>query len=219
MSCLEEKMKKIYNQDTINTAICDCIYAGILQSLSVPLFLIEYEAGENISSPFHGNSYLQIVITGTLSIYFIREDGSTYSLSTGGKGYIIGDMELFTDHDNSVLAEATDKLLVLALNTTIYKKELLHNIPFMQLIASNMAKKIVSIMNQDAIYSSLSDRVLNYMYYRCPDMTLCGIEKTAFKLHCSSRQLQRILNTLENKDIITKLGKGTYKIKSLPILK
>lgn len=158
---------------------------------------------------------MQIVIYGSLSIYFIREDGSRYSLSTGGKGYIIGDMELFTEHDNSVLAEATDPLLVLALNTTLYQKELLENIPFMQLIASNMAKKIVSIMNQEAIYSSLSDRVLNYMRYKCPDMTLRGIEKAAFKLHCSSRQLQRILNVLETKDIIKKLGKGTYKIHSL----
>lgn len=38
-------MKKIYNQEAIHTSLCDCPYAELLQSLSLPLFLIEYDAG------------------------------------------------------------------------------------------------------------------------------------------------------------------------------
>ena len=41
---------------------------------------------------------------------------------------------------------------------------------------------------------------------------LKGVEKAAFKLHCSPRQLQRILNDYTADNIIQKIGKGTYRI-------
>lgn len=37
-----------------------------------------------------------------------------------------------------------------------------------------------------------------------------NVGKTAAVLHCSQRQLQRVLKTLCEKDIIRKEGKGTY---------
>ncbi len=64
----------------------------------------------------------------------------------------------------------------------------------------------------DAAPASLSERVLSYMKYRCEDETLKGVEQAAFHLHCSSRQLQRILNQSETSGLIKKLGKGTYKL-------
>ena len=39
-------------------------------------------------------------------------------------------------------------------------------------------------------------------------------EKTAFQLHCSERQLQRIMNEFQSKGMIKKIGKGTYQIKT-----
>ena len=75
-----------------------------------------------------------------------------------------------------------------------------------------MASKIAAIMNQDAVYSTLPDRVMNYMRYKCDDMTLRGIEKAAFRLHCSPRQLQRIMNSFVENDLALKTGKGSYKL-------
>lgn len=64
----------------------------------------------------------------------------------------------------------------------------------------------------DAAPASLTERVLSYMKYKCGDETLKGIEQAAFHLHCSARQLQRILNQCEAAGLVRKLGKGTYRL-------
>ena len=204
-------MKKIYDTSKIDHALLNCKYAEILRGLEVPLFLIEYQTGENISN----YNYFQIVLNGSLSIFFIRDDGSAYSLSIGGENYVIGEMDFFTIKENSVIAEASSPLLTVAIDTTTYKQQLLNNNAFLKLIASTLANKIVSITNNDAAPSSLPDRVLNYMTYKCENQTLIGIEKAAFRLHCSPRQLQRILNQFQENNIVTKTGKGRYVLNGL----
>ncbi len=202
-------MKKIYNISKIAEALDSCIYADTLRSLQVPFFLIEYESGESVSN----YNYFQVVISGDLSISFIRDDGSAYSLSNEGKDYIIGEMDLFVAGDGNVLAEAISSLLTIAIDTVQYKDKLLHNIAFLQLMATTLANKIRTIANADAAPSSLSERTLNYMKFKCNDHILSGIEKTAFRLHCSPRQLQRILNQFEKDNVVTKIGKGRYVMK------
>ncbi len=50
------------------------------------------------------------------------------------------------------------------------------------------------------------------MKYQCRDQKLTGIEKTAFRLHCSARQLQRILSSYEEDGLVVKIGKGAYQL-------
>lgn len=199
-------MKKIYDASKVDETLNTCIYSDTLRSLHVPFFLIEYESGESVSN----YNYFQVVISGNLSISFIRGDGSAYSLSNGGKNYIIGDMDLFVAGDDNVLAEAISPLLTIAIDAVQYKDKLLHNIAFLQLMATTLANKISVMTNADAAPSSLSERTLNYMKFKCDNHILSGIEKTAFRLHCSPRQLQRILNQFEKENVVTKIGKGRY---------
>lgn len=203
-------MKKIYNTSKIDGALNACIYADTLRSLQVPLFLIEYGSGECVSD----HNYFQVVISGDLSISFIRDDGSAYSLSNGSKNYIIGEMDLFVVGDDNVLAEAISPLLTIAIDTVQYKDKLLHNIAFLQLTATTLANKISAMTNADVAPSSLSERILDHMRSKCDDHILSGIEKTAFRLHCSPRQLQRILNQFEKDNVVTKIGKGRYIMKN-----
>ena len=156
--------------------------------------------------------YFQIVISGSLSIYYIRDDGTAYSLSSGAEGYIIGEMDLFTNHESNVYAEASSKVLTIACDSYLHKDKLLNNISFTRFVAATMAKKLEAVMNLDATYSTLGERVINFMTYKCEENILKGIEKAAFKLHCSSRQLQRILNSYENDGVVQKIGKGCYKL-------
>lgn len=116
--------------------------------------------------------------------------------------------------NDNVLAEAISPLLTIAIDTVQYKDKLLHNIAFLQLMATTMANKISAMTNADAAPSSLSERILNYIKFKCDNHVLSGIEKTAFRLHCSSRQLQRILNQFEKDNVVTKIGKGRYIMKN-----
>ena len=52
------------------------------------------------------------------------------------------------------------------------------------------------------------------MKYQCDDHILRRIEKTSEILHCSRRQLQRVLHELVEKDILIKLSKGVYCFKN-----
>ncbi|MDO4490848.1 MAG: hypothetical protein Q4B85_07275 [Lachnospiraceae bacterium] len=153
-----------------------------------------------------------MVVNGSLSISFIRDDGSSYSLSTGNENYIIGEMDFFTTGESNVIAEASSQLTTIAMDTATYREKLLNNNAFLQLIASTMATKMISITNNDAAPSSLSERILNYLKYKCENKTLHGIEKAAYRLHCSPRQLQRILNQFEKDNLVIKIGKGKYQL-------
>ena len=71
---------------------------------------------------------------------------------------------------------------------------------------------MATITALDAAPGSLSQRVLFYMRHKCPSGMLKGLEREAFHLHCSARQLQRILNQLEQQGKVVKTGKGAYRL-------
>lgn len=82
----------------------------------------------------------------------------------------------------------------------------------MNYLAETLAKKLLVAANSGVVDMPLEERVLNHMRYHCENGILVGIEKTAFRLHCSDRHLQRILNQLEMKTVVSKCGKGRYRL-------
>ena len=76
------------------------------------------------------------------------------------------------------------------------EEKLLASNQFLLLICKNIAGKLSAAMMRDAVSSSISERVWNYMQFKCENGILKGLEKTAFQSHCSERQLQRIMNPI-----------------------
>ena len=62
------------------------------------------------------------------------------------------------------------------------------------------------------VYQSIEERFLYYLKYYCYG-SLKSIEEATNYLHCSRRQLQRILKKLCDEGKMIKEGKGKYKIK------
>ena len=149
----------------------------------------------------------QIIVQGTVSIYFIRDDGSVYSLAYGRKNDLLGEMEIFQHQPGNVYAEANDDVICLALSIESSKNALLENCRFLQLVCESLTQKMESITTLDAAPASLKQRVLIYMKYKCKG-ELKGLQQAAFHLNCSARQLQRILNQHESEGIVVKTGKG-----------
>ncbi len=205
-------MKKIFDKSQIQEAVSKCKYKDLLESLSVELFVIEYEPGELISAPWLDNSMFQFVISGELSICFIRDDGSMYSLADGRGAYILGEMELFQIKNSNIFAEVTKRLTSIAFITKKHKEELYQNSRFLYFVGEVMARKIEAIGALEAAPSSLRERVVSYIKFKCENRELRGIEKAAFRLHCSARQLQRVLNEYEKEGVVVKIGKGAYKL-------
>ncbi len=205
-------MEKIYDKKTIKAYITASEYSDVLDSLDIDFYLIKYEKGELVSSPFQDELIFQIVVHGSLNIYFIRDDGTRYSLSKGTVGCLLGDMDIFYPKSSSIYAEAAESLTCLSFSIEKHRGILLADHKFLQLICYSLSEKIGAITAIHAAPGSLTERVLSYMKYKCDDETLKGIEQAAFHLHCSARQLQRIINQSEINGFVKKIGKGTYKL-------
>ena len=165
-----------------------------------------------MTSALRREQWFQVVAEGSLHIYFIRDDGERYSLSSGGADYLLGDMGLFRPAADSIYTEAAEPLTCIALPLEPNRADLLADSLFLQLVCRSLTEKIAAITALDAAPCSLSDRVRTYMRYKCPDGVLKGVEQAAFRLHCSPRQLQRILNRLVETGEAARLGKGTYQL-------
>lgn len=205
-------MERIYDQKIIADCIAKSKYHMVLEAMDIGFYLIKYEKGELVSSPFQNEFLFQIVEQGSINIYFIRDDGTRYSLSNGMTGYFLGDMDIFYPKSSNIYAEAAENLTCIAFSIEKHREMLLSNNGFLALICNSLSAKIGAMTTMDAAPASLMERVVSYMKYKCSDETLKGIEKAAFHLHCSARQLQRILNQCEAAGLVKKLGKGTYKL-------
>lgn len=205
-------MERIYDKQKIAACIAGSKYHIVLDTLDVDFYLISYEKGELVCSPFQNEVLFQIVEQGSINIYFIRDDGTRYALSNGTTDYFLGDMDIFYPKNNNIYAEAAENLTCISFSIEKHRDTLLANAGFLTLICSSLASKIGAITTMEAAPASLTERVMSYMRYKCADETLKGIEQAAFHLHCSARHLQRILNRNESAGLVKKLGKGTYKL-------
>ena len=206
-------MKKVFQKDRIEKALAQSKYREMLERLPVELFLMEYEAGEFLPPPDRENHLLQIVVEGSLSIYYIRDDGSSYALAISQKDEFIGEMEFFGEsRSDGIFAEVTQKLTCLAFSTTANRSALLNDAGLLRAIAESLIRTIKMITMQNAAPLSLQERVYSYMLYKCEGKRLKGVEKAAFQLHCSPRQLQRILNAFVEDKVAKKIGKGAYEL-------
>lgn len=205
-------MKKSYDKTFIEEYLKQTKYGFIMSSLQEHLFVAQYEKNEFVTMPLQQVHLFQIIVQGTVNIYFIRDDGSAYSLANGRKDYLLGDMEIFSHQPNNVYAEANDDVICLALSIEASRGALLKNCQFLQLACESLTQKMEFITTFNAAPASLKQRVLVYMKYKCSNGELKGLQQAAFHLNCSARQLQRILNQHESDGIVIKTGKGTYKL-------
>ena len=122
-------------------------------------------------------------------------------------------MEFFDGGGSEVVfAEVTQKLTCIAFSKGRYRDVLLKDSEFLFILAKSLTNIIDKITMQNASLPSLQERAYSYMLYKCEDQRLKGVEKAAFHLHCSPRQLQRILNSFVKNGTARKIGKGTYEL-------
>lgn len=205
-------MERIFDEKKVAACIAKSKYHSVLDTIDIDFYLTKYEKGEFVSSPFQTESLFQIVEQGSINIYIIRDDGTRYALSNGTTDYFLGDMDIFYPRSGDVYAEAAESLTCIAFSIDKNRETLLSNNGFLALICNSLSTKIGTMTTMEAVPTSLTERVMSYMKYKCDGGILKGIEQAAFHLHCSARQLQRILNQSERAGLVKKTGKGTYKL-------
>ena len=103
-------MERIYDRRKVAACMAKSRYHEVLAGLDLDFYLIKYEKGEFVNSPFQSELLFQIVEQGAVNIYFIRDDGTRYSLSNGKADYLLGDMDIFYPRSGNIYVEAAERL-------------------------------------------------------------------------------------------------------------
>ena len=173
--------------------------------------LLEFQSGEFLTSPNQETQWLLFLVRGTVSIRSIRSDGSEYLLTSDDRFSMLGDVEFVTGKRPSFWAQASTEILALGLPLNQYRAALNQDVPFLHFLLSSLAEKLEASTNDEARNDSLEQRLLRLMELRCPDGELTKVGETAALLHCSQRQLQRVLRQCCEDRVLEKVGKGRYR--------
>lgn len=172
--------------------------------------LMEYQPGEFLTAPYTRTDRLLFLVRGIVSIRSIRMDGSEYVLSSGTRFTLLGDVEFVTKQPPSFWAKASTPVLALALPLGHYGDKLESDVTFLHYLLQSLTDKLEHSTRTEATGGSLEDRLLHWMDKNCPDGTLTRMGETAALLHCSTRQLQRVLRHLTETGVLRRVGKGVY---------
>ena len=173
--------------------------------------LLEYQPGEFLTSPNQETKRLLFLVQGTVAIRSIRSDGSEYLLTSDDRFSMLGDVEFVTGAPPSFWAQASTRILALGLSLETYQMILEQDVAFLHFLLHSLAEKLEASTKNEVQSDSLEDRLLKLMDLRCPDGVLTKIGETAALLHCSQRQLLRVLRRCTDSGILEKVGKGRYR--------
>ena len=172
----------------------------------------QYAAGELLCSPNNSLKDILFIIEGSVKIYSIHEDGSLTSVRLESYPAILGDIEYVIKDFHTLFVEAHTDVVCLVLSVSRYRDILDQDPDFLHLLLSSIAYKFSSFSTLHRQNITVEDRLLMYMETFCEDGILSGVEEATMQLHCSRRQLQRILKKFCDENKIKKTKKGTYQL-------
>lgn len=205
-------MKKIYDSTKLDTYLEAYALHQLFDTQDLPFFLIQYKKGETIVHPLKLTEYLQFVVSGTVSVYSIRKDGSQYTLSASDDFTLLGDIEFIKNDYPAFFAEAQSEVTAVCLSMEKARKLLDKDVRFLHYLLHSLIKKIEMSSLNEAVLSSLEEKLMYYLQYTCPHNTLTNVGQAADYIHCSRRQLQRLLKKLTGEGTLSKIKKGCYRL-------
>ena len=203
-------MKKINDPEKLKKLIRANKIDGFFQDADLPFVLYSFERGEFLNNELDPLDHFSFVVSGTIRILNIRDDGSSYQLASGSGFSVLGDLEFGSGSLSPYLVEIVRKTYCVSLPLKKCRRKLENDPVFLRMILQSLSQKLEAVTAAAAMPKTLSERLLHYMRNECEDRTLQAVEKSATRLSCSKRQLLRILKQMCEEGRIRKTGKGTY---------
>ena len=177
------------------------------------LKLVEFEKGEILNGPLRPLSRFYIIVKGSVSIYNLTEDGSIRYVAKAASGTLLGDMEFSGAGNQSLYVEASETVLCLSMPFR-ENQSILENDPvFLRFVLSQLAGKLSFSAVMDASAQTLEEKVLFFLRKAQPNHEISSVNHALQMLHCSRRQLQRVLKKLCDEKILIRTGRGRYQLK------
>lgn len=205
-------MKKIYDPAQVAHWVEKEHILDYFDTPNLTFSLSVYDKGEYLSAPDRPMEELLFLVSGTVQIYGIYGDGSISPINQFTCPAVLGDLE-FSDCENpSFYAAAKTRAVCVCLSVQTYRAQLDRDVTFLHMLLRSYAEKLRLFSNLDAASATLEEKVLLFLERRAPAHELVGIESATLQLHCSRRQLQRVLAKLCETGQLEKTGKGRYRL-------
>lgn len=177
------------------------------------LKLIQFEKGELLNGTMAPLKSFYIVVEGSVSIYYITEEGIVRYISKTSAGILLGDMEFSGIEREMYYAEAAETVICVAIPFR-ENRSMLENDPiFLRFVLAQLAEKLSLSARMDVVTQTLEEKLLFYLSNVEPNHEISSVSQTLQVLHCSRRQLQRVLKSLCDDNILIKKGRGCYVLK------
>ena len=171
--------------------------------------LVRFPEGKLFLSPLN---QFYIIVEGSVSIYDVSEMGQINYISVSGKGTLLGDLEFSGIASQPFFIKAAEDLVCLTFPFD-ENADLQEDPAFLRFVLNQVARKLSLSVSMGPLSKSLEDNVLFYLRTISPDHRIASVNQVLPQLHCSRRQLQRVLKKLCNENIIERCGRGTYILK------
>ncbi|MDD7201909.1 MAG: Crp/Fnr family transcriptional regulator [Sphaerochaetaceae bacterium] len=157
---------------------------------------MQFEKGELLVGPIHPLESFCFVVEGSVSIYLLTEDGDIRYVSKSGEGILLGDMEFSGIGKNVYYVEAATPVVCLGIPFRENMDMLGQDPLFLRFVIRQLAQKLSLSSRMDAVAQTLEEKVLLYLHTMQASHEISSVSQTLQVLHCSRRQLQRVLRKL-----------------------
>lgn len=172
--------------------------------------LLQFEKGELLTHPMKELKQFFIIIKGNVSIYGIHDNSRKFGVVSAGKGTLLGDMEFSVKEKYPFFTEATETVWCLSIPFRENRQVLENDAIFLRYVLKHMANKLAMSAKMELYPQTLEEKVLIYLEDPVSDHCICSVNEAITQLHCSRRQLQRVLKKLCEEGKIEKIGRGRY---------
>lgn len=175
--------------------------------------LVEFEKGEILNDPLKPLRQFYMIVQGGVSTYSLTEDGSIRYISKTTRGTLLGDMEFSGAGNSSFYIEAAETVLCLAVPFRENRSTLENDPVFLRFVLRQLAGKLAVSAVMAASAQTLEEKVLFFLQKVQTSHEISSVNNALQPLHCSRRQLQRVLKKLCDEGRLVKTGRGRYRLR------
>jgi CRP/FNR family putative post-exponential-phase nitrogen-starvation transcriptional regulator len=198
----EKLLKKYLEQEKISEKF---------GSRELPFRLVRFEKGELLTSSGKRLDNLLFIARGDVRIYGISDDGRMSSVTAVGEHAMLGDAEFSRGKPSLFMTEALSEVICIAINIRDNLSALLEDACFLRFLNATLADKLEAFSRMEISMPTLEEKLLFYLKEVNPRHEVPGVERCTAELHCSRRQLQRVLKKLCDSGELIKTSKGHYR--------
>ena len=155
---------------------------------------------------------LLFLVRGRVSIYGLREDGSSFSVYLAGRSVLLGDVEFIRKEPLPFYTEALEDVLCVSLSTSLHRDRLEKDVRFLNFLLRSVADKFHMFFQMGNPAQPVEEKLVAFLRDLQPDHILHGMGPAIMQLRCSRSQLQRVVRKLCAEGVLEKLGKGEYRL-------